>query len=383
MVKIDGTVAPGWEPVREAFEANFEERGDVGAGVAVVAHGELVVDLTGGHRDRDRTVTYGPDALQLVFSTTKGIAAACVAVCVDRGWLDPTGPVQELWPEFPAALTVEQVMAHRAGLVTIEPPLTMAEVLDWDTAVSGLVATKPVWEPGTAHGYHAITYGWLAGELVRRSDPSHRSIGRFLDEEVAGPLALDTWIGLPASQEPRVARLFGAPPPTDPELIAELTARMGPGTLAARALTVSGAFPMAGRDLPWNKPEVRAAELAGANAVTNARSLARLYGALVSTVDGVRLVSDETVEALRRPRSSGIDACLGFETRFGLGFMLDGAFCPMLGPGSFGHPGAGGSLGFADPEAGIGFGYVMNQMQTNLSADPRPTSLVEAVRRCL
>jgi CubicO group peptidase (beta-lactamase class C family) len=383
MAPIEGTVASGWEPVREAFEANFTERGDVGAGVAVVHRGEVVVDLTGGHRDRERSVPYGPDALQLVFSTTKGIAAACVALCVERGWLDPAAPVQELWPELPAPIAVEQVMGHQAGLITIEPPLTLDQCLDWDTAVAGLVATKPEWEPGTRHGYHAITYGWLAGELVRRADPAHRSIGTFLAEEVVGPLGLEAWIGLPTSQEPRVARLFGAPPPTDPEVLAQVALTMGPGTTGARALTVSGAFAMAGRDLPWNKPEVRAAELAGANAVTNARSLARLYGAMVAPMDGARLISDATVEVVRRPRSQGMDACLVMETAFGLGFMLDSGFNPLLGPGSFGHPGAGGSLGFADPETGIGFGYVMNQMQTNLSADPRPAALIDAVRRCL
>jgi CubicO group peptidase (beta-lactamase class C family) len=383
MALIEGTVAPGWEPVQAAFEANFAERDELGAGVAVVHHGEPVVDLVGGHRDRDRTIPYGRDALQLVFSTTKGVASACVALCVERGWLDPTAPVQSVWPGLPLAITVEQVMSHQAGLVTIEPPLTLEQCLDWDTAVAALERTEPAWEPGTRHGYHAITFGWLAGELVRRSDPAHRSLGTFLAEEIAGPLGLDLWIGLPADQESRVARLMGAPPPTDPAVLAELAARMGPGTLGARALTVSGAFAMTGRDLPWNKPEVRAAQLGGANAVTNARSLATMYGAMVGDVGGRRLLSADTVEIVRRPRTNGADACLGVDMRFGLGFMLDSSFNPLLGAGSFGHPGAGGSLAFADPESGIGFGYVMNQMQTGLAADPRPTALVAAIRACL
>src|SRR6478672_10404064 len=201
MALIEGTVAPGWEPVRAAFEDNFAERGELGAGVAVFHRGQPVVDLVGGYRDREQSVPYGHDALQLVFSTTKGVASACVALCVERGWLDPAAPVQSLWPDLPAAITVEQVMSHQAGLVTIEPPLTLDECLDWSTAVRGLEHTVPVWEPGTRHGYHAITFGWLAGELVRRADPAHRSLGAFLAEEIAGPLGLDLWIGLPADQE--------------------------------------------------------------------------------------------------------------------------------------------------------------------------------------
>lgn len=383
MTTTSAQVVPGWEAVRDAFEANFRDRDEVGAAVAVTHRGRLVVDLVGGHRDRDRTVPYGPDALQLVFSTTKGVAAVCVALCVQRGWLDPAGPVRAVWPDFPADLSVEQVMSHQAGLVTIEPARTMDELLDWETAVASLMATTPAWEPGTRHGYHAITYGWLAGELVRRSDPRHRSIGTFLAEEASAPLGLDLWIGLPDGQQPRVARLLAGAPPEDPELLAQVAARMGPGTLGEKALTVSGAFPMTGRGLPWNRPEVRAAELAGANAVTNARSLARLYGATVASVDGVRLLDAATVDEARRPRVDGPDACLATPSRFGLGFMLDGPFCPMLGPGSFGHPGAGGSLAFADPEAEVGFAYVMNQMQTNLAGDPRAGALVDAVRSCL
>ncbi|MCU1503418.1 MAG: putative esterase [Ilumatobacteraceae bacterium] len=351
--------------------------------MAVFHRGRPVVDLTGGYRDRGRTVPYGPDALQLVFSTTKGVVAACVALCVQRGWLDPAAPVQTLWPQLPAAVTVEQLMSHQAGLITIEPSLTLEECLDWDTAVGALERTVPDWEPGTRHGYHAITYGWLAGELVRRADPAHRSLGTFLAEEISAPLGLDLWIGLPANEEPRVARLLGAPAPTDPVELAQIAERMGPGTRGARALTVSGAFAMAGRGLPWNKPEVRAAELGGANAITNAHSLAKLYGAMVAEVDGVRLLDADTVDAVRRARVSGTEACMGVEMTFGLGFMLDNEFNPLLAAGSFGHPGAGGSLGFADPDSGIGFGYVMNQMHGGLAADPRPAALIDAVRRCI
>ena len=164
-VPIDGWCAPRFQGVREAFAANFAERGELGAGVAVYHRGRLVVDLVGGHLDKDRTVPYGPDALQLVFSTTKGLTAICVALCVQRGLLALDTPVQSIWPEFPADVTVAQLMSHQAGLITVEPALTLEDTLDWDTVIRGLEKTTPLWEPGTKHGYHAITYGWLAGEL--------------------------------------------------------------------------------------------------------------------------------------------------------------------------------------------------------------------------
>jgi CubicO group peptidase (beta-lactamase class C family) len=387
MTNVQGMVASGWEAVRDAFEANFTDRGDVGAGVAVVHDGQLVVDLVGGHRDAERTVAYTPDTLQLVFSTTKGMTAVCVALCVERGWISPATRVQELWPDLQADVTVEQLMSHQAGLITIEPPLALEAALDLAAVTKGLEGTTPDWEPGTAHGYHAITYGWLAGELVRRADPQRRTLGRFFADEVAQPLALDAWIGLPSSEESRVAPMIAAEPITDPAVLGLMEMMMGPTTRGGRALSLSGTFGQfaasSGTQMPWNTPAVRAAEIGAANGITNARSLARMYAATVGPVDGVRLLAADTVEMARAPRVKGPDACLLVETAFGLGFMLDSPFNPMLAPGSFGHPGAGGSVAFADPEAGIGFGYVMNQMQNNLSADPRQGALIEAVRSCL
>jgi CubicO group peptidase (beta-lactamase class C family) len=383
MTIVQGEVAAGWEPVRDAFAANFDERGDVGAGVAVYHRGRLVVDLVGGHRDQARTEVYGPDALQLVFSTTKGMTAVCVALCLQRGWLSPTTRVRDLWPELPADVTVEQLMSHQAGLITVEPALTVEQVADWSTVVTGLEGTAPDWEPGTAHGYHAVTYGWLAGELVRRADPQGRGLGRFFADEVVAPLGLDAWIGLPAELEPRVAPLFPSTPPSDPAIVAMMAQMMGPTTRGGRALSMSGAMTPADGRMVWNERVVHAAEIGAANGITNARSLARMYASAVSEVDGVRLLEPATTDAVRTARVKAPDACLLVETSFGLGFMLDTAFNPLLSPGAFGHPGAGGSLGFADPEAGIGFGYVMNQMQMGLAADPRQGALIAAVRRCL
>lgn len=383
MTTIQGEVAPGWEPVRDAFAANFTERGDVGAGCAVVHQGRLVVDLVGGSKDQARTQPYGPDTLQLVFSTTKGMTAICVALCLQRGWLRVDQRVRELWPDLPADVTVEQLMSHQAGLITVEPPLTLEQALDWDAVVKGLEGTTPEWEPGSTHGYHALTYGWLAGELVRRSDPQHRSLGQFFAEEVAAPLGLETWIGLPAAHEPRVSPMIPGPPPSDPAVLAMMLEMMGPASRGGRALSMSGTFgALAGEGMAWNLPQVHAAQIGAANGITNARSLARMYGATVAEVDGVRLLTPATVDEVRRPRVKAPDACLLAETSFGVGFMLDSAFNPLLSSGSFGHPGAGGSLGFADPDTQIGFGYVMNQMQTNLSADPRQGALIAAVRDC-
>lgn len=384
-VPMQGEVAPGWEPVREAFAQNWAEGRELGAGVAVYHRGRKVVDLTGGWFDADRSSPYTPESLQLVFSTTKGMAAACVAMCVERGLLDPAAPVAGCWPEFAAEgkgrVTVAELMAHRAGLITVEPPLTLEQCLDWDTVVAALAAQRPFWEPGTTHGYHALTYGWLAGELVRRVDPAHRSLGRFFTEEVAAPLGLECWIGLPAELEPRVSRLVNGPPPP-PEALELMAMVMGPQTNGGRALSMSGAFALGGGESPWNRPDVHRAEIPAANGITNAASLARMYAALIGEVDGCRLLAPETVELARRPVSQGPDACLLVETAFGLGFMLEAPFTPMAGPGSFGHPGAGGSIGLAHPELGLAFGYVMNQMDANLAGDVRAARLIDAAVTC-
>jgi CubicO group peptidase (beta-lactamase class C family) len=381
-VVVTGSVAPGFEGVRDAFAANFSERGELGAGVAVFHRGRLVVDLLGGFRDKHRTVPYDADTLQLVFSSTKGVASICVALCVRRGLLSPDTPVEEIWPELRGARgrTVGELLSHQCGLVTIEPPLTLEETLDWGTAVAALERQEPVWGYDGSHGYHAITFGWLAGELVRRVDPQHRSLGAFLAEELAGPLGADVWIGLPAEHEHRVARLVGAPVPNDPELLAELMRRSGPGTLGNRALTMSGAFPMSGGKSPWNRPDVHAAQIPGANGIATARGLATLYAACIGSVgDHPAVLDAATVAAVSAPRVTGMDRCLLMGTAFGLGFMTPSELAPLAGPRSFGHPGAGGSLAWAHPGRGLAFGYVMNSMGIGVAGDPRAEALTAAV----
>jgi len=396
MTTITGTVADGFEPVRDAFEANFDRHGELGAGVAVYVDGELVVDLVGGVADEGGT-PYGPDALQLVFSTTKGAAAMCAHLLAQRGQLDLDAPVTDLWPEYGAggkgSTTVAMLLDHQAGVPVVDDPPSLEQVLAVEPIVEALAAQAPLWEPGSAHGYHALTYGWLVGELVRRVDG--RTLGRFFAEEVAAPLGVDFWIGLPDEHQDRVVPLVAARPSADdfdpasldPEILPLLqdlaTAYLDPDSVTNRALMLDGRFVLGGGRLAWNLPEVRASEIPAANGVTNARSLAKLYAACVGEVDGVRILDDDTVQRATVEHSSGRDRVLVVPTRFGLGFMLSSTFSPLLGERSFGHPGAGGSLGFGDAEHGVGFGYVMSRMGTGLSNDPRARGLVEALRSCL
>jgi CubicO group peptidase (beta-lactamase class C family) len=396
-VQISGFVADGFEPVREAFARGFAEHGDVGAGVGLYVDGELKVDLVGGVADPATGAPYTADTLQLVFSTTKGIAAICAHLLAERGLLDLDAPVTEYWPEFGQAgkqdVPVRWLLSHRVGLPVVDDPPPIDAVLRWDPIVEALAAQEPVWEPGTAHGYHALTYGWLVGEVLRRA--SGQSIGDLVQEHLSGPLGLDLWIGLPDAEQGRVSDMIPAVPgegalPDLSKLPPEIAERLGemataafdPRSLMNRSLSLDGTFSLEGR-LPWNLDEVRAAQIPAANGVTNARSLAKVYAATVGEVDGVRLLSEETVKRACEEQSNGQDRCLIVDTRFGLGFFLPSPFAALAGPGSFGHAGAGGSLGLADPDLGIGFGYVMNKMHLGLSDDPRATALVEAVKASL
>lgn len=387
-VAVGGTVAPGWEDVADVFRANLESGEDTGAAVAIHHRGRLVVDLWGGSFDgSDRP--YGPDTLQLVFSTTKGITAIAVGICVDRGLLDYAAPVAQYWPEFAAhgkgEATVAQLLSHQCGLFSVQGEITLDEALDWDTITARLADTAPEWPIGSTHGYHALTYGWLAGELVRRVDPAGRSFARFVAEEIAAPLGVDLWVGLPESEEARVAPLLGAPLSSDvpdPAVKAMLEQFLGPDSRGGRALSLNGAF---GADGTFNRREVHAATIPAANGITNARSLSRVYAATMAPVDGVQLISDATREIARTTvtPANEADACLIMPTTFGMGFMTHGFFTPYAGPGSYGHPGAGGSVGFAQPERELAFGYVMNRMAQNLANDLRGQRMVDAAVRII
>ncbi len=369
--------------MRDAFLLGFDNGEEHGAQVAVYHHGRIVVDLVGGWQDKDHTVPYGPDALQVTFSTTKGITSLAVAMCVEQGLIDYDERVSAYWPEFAARgkqdVTVAQLLSHRAGLYTVDGPITLEQALDWDTVTERLANTAPLFPVDSTHGYHAITFGWLAGEIVRRV--TGKSLGAFVRDHIVQPLGCEFHIGLPDHLEPRVARLLAHPIPKFPPDIARIMMeRSAPGTRGAAALSVNGAFGQGA----FNKPEVHRAEIPGANGIGNARSLARIYAASVGEVDGVRLMSAQTREsATRRNTPEGEnDIVLISDTVFGMGYMLHCDRSRFSGPGAFGHNGAGGSVSFADPHRMLGFSYVMNTMMTVYDEDPRRERLVNAATRC-
>lgn len=380
MTEIHGEVDEGFGAVADAFAANFEHRGELGAAFCLYADGVKRADLWGGIADKSTRREWSEDTLQLVFSSTKGAVATCIARLVERGALSYGDAVAEHWPEFAVngkdEITVEQLLSHQAGLIAVDERLSFDEIMAVTPIVDALERQRPLWEPGAGHGYHAITYGWLAAELLRRVDG--RRIGQFFREEIAEPLGLDFWIGLPEEHEHRVSRIEIAAPPTDPAEIEMMMALMGPGTNGYRAMSLDGVISTAG-DNHFNSRALHATEMPGANGITTARSLARMYAATIGEVDGIRLLAPETVEAARAERVSGPDLTLVQATRFGAGFWLHNPATPMIQDGSFGHPGAGGSLGYANPELGIGYGYVMNQMAANVAGDPRAMALNEAV----
>lgn len=389
MTTIHGEVADGFEGVREAFRANFAERGDVGAAVCVYRDGRPVVDLWGGVADPDTGREWERDTLQLVYSATKGVTATVAHLLAQRGQLDLDAPVAAYWPEFGAAgkaeIPVRWLLSHRAGVVTVEPPVPLEEALRWRPMVDALAAQRPEWEPGTAHGYHGRTFGWLVGEVVRRVDG--RTPGRFFAEEVAGPLGLDFFIGLPAAERGRVSRMVYPKPEVDlstvplelvPSEAREFVAALqDPRSLSTRAFTVTDPA-----EIDFNSAEVQAAELPASNGIGTARGLARMYAALIGEVDGVRLFSPETLASATAEQAAGVDKVIMFPVRFASGYMLPVETNPLTGPSAFGHPGRGGSLGFADPEHGIAFGYVMNSIVEG-AEDTRAAALVEAVRAAL
>ncbi len=384
MADIQGWTADGFEGVRDAFAANFTDQAEVGAAFAAYHHGQKVVDLWGGVADPDTERPWDEDSVALVFSTTKGATATCAHLLAQAGRLDVEAPVADYWPEFAAAgkesMPVAYLMSHQAGLAWTDAPMTLEQALAWDPVVEALAAEAPKWEPGTAHGYHATTYGWLVGEVVHRIDG--RSLGTFFHDEVATPLGLDFWIGLPEEIEPRVAPLVTMEVPTDGPARELMDQFMGPDTMLGKALSApGGAF---GVDIgagfgQFNSRAIHAAEIPAANGITDARSLARMYAAVVSEVDGVHLITPDQVKTATAQRTSGPNiVLLNMDIQFGLGYMVPSTVMPFQ-PGSFGHFGAGGSVGWADPDAELAMGYVMNRMDMGLAGDVRSANLMAAV----
>jgi CubicO group peptidase (beta-lactamase class C family) len=375
-MEIHGTCAPGYELVRDAFAANFAERGEIGASVAVVAAGEPVVELWAGWADPARTRPWRQDSLTNVWSTTKAMTSLCAHLLMDRGELDPDAPVARYWPEFAAGgkadIPIRWILGHRSGLSGLAVPVSVQDYYDWDKITALLAEQEPFWEPGTATGYHAITFGYLIGEVVRRI--TRQSLGVFFGSEIAGPLGADFHIGLAESELGRCCELQGVRPSQEEQAaVAQAYANAHPAAMAALtnpALTGDEA----------NEADWRMAEIPAANGHGTALSLATVMGSLV---DGSqRLISAATLRRACTGQGRFTDLVLGFPLDFGLGFALSGPeqhFGPN--PGAFGHDGFGGSAACADADAGVAIAYVMNRMGLNLVDDPRKMALVDAVYR--
>jgi len=371
--ELQGRVAEGFDKVARAFEQNFAEDLEVGASFAVVCEGEAVVDIWGGWADRAGTRPWGADTLVNVYSTTKGMTALCVAILVDRGRIDYETPMAACWTEFAEGgkdeLTVGQVLSHQGGLSGLRETIVARDYVDWEKMVGLLAAQEPFFPPGRS-GYHAITFGFLAGELVRRVDG--RSLGTFFAEEIARPLGADVWIGLPESEDGRAAEIL------KPRRAPDQALPSNPFATAALSNPVLDA------EVP-NERWYRAAEIPAANGQTNARGLAQVYGLLANggELSGVELMSPNTIALATRERISNEDLVLEIPMRWAAGYLLNDGV--VYGPGelTFGHSGWGGSFACADPIAGIGIAYAMNQMYPNLQGDERSQRLLAAVYECL
>ena len=384
---VQGQWEPSFDAVVAEFRRNLAERGELGAALHLQVDGSTVVDVWGGVTAKRDGQPWQADTLVTVFSCTKAATALCAHLLADRGELDLDAPLAGIWPELPAAkqgATVRMALDHSLGHPAVQDRLSETACTEWDTMIAALEGSETWWEPGTRNGYHMITFGWTVGEVVRRV--SGRSLGQFFREEVAGPLGIDGgfYIGLPEAEHHRMARISAWRP--DPEHRSTFTDaivadRQG---IPALALLNSGGFNA-------NDPAVWGAEIGGAGGTASARGLAGMYGPLAA--GGGDLVSaDSVVRMSAVAGASAIDATLRIATRFGLGFMVsmdnrgaaEGARdSAVLGRHAFGHVGAGGSIGFADPECGLAFGYVMNQQGAGMLLNERGQSLVDATYRAL
>jgi len=376
-VAVQGDVSPGFESVRDAFASNWQ-RIEVGASLTVY-HGEnKVVDLWGGYQDSDFSRPWENDTLVNIYSTTKGLATIAVAILADQGQLDFEAKVVNYWPEFGAAgkgeVTVAELLSHQAGLCGVTQELSVEDLYDWDKMVSLLAAQKPLWELGTAVGYHAITWGYFPGELVRRI--TGMTLGEYFREKVATPLKADCYIGLPDTELGRVSDLIGP----NRARIKPQASETRPEMSKLHSIALENPLVRPYKDassIAWRK-----AEIAAANGQANARGIATAYGPMANggVWNGIRMISKAGIEAVTKLEvGDQVDLVTGRPMRRSRGFILNTA--GIYGPNekSFGHAGAGGSIGFADPDQHVSFGYAMNQMEPDASVTPRSKILVEAV----
>lgn len=381
---VHGHVARGFESVRDVFIENFSRRRELGGAVCAFVNGENVVDLWGGVRNKTTGEPWNEDTMVLVYSATKGLAAMTLALAHSRGWLDYDERVCAYWPGFAvrgkAHITVRQLLAHQAGLYALDEPIEHALVSDVERLARVLERQAPAWEPGTRQGYHAITIGFYEGELLRRVDPQHRTLGQFFQDEIAGPLGLDFYIRLP--EEVPVARLATLAPARRRDILLGFPPRLlveaiNPRSKIARALR--------GSQLPLDAERIyaRNLEIPAGGGVGTARAIARAYSVFATGGSDLGLRPDTLtlLAAPAIPPARGFfDECMKGDVEFSLGFMKPNSVWHFGSPQAFGAPGAGGSMGFADPATRVGYAYVTSQMGTSVTGDPREVALREAVR---
>ena len=385
-VVVHGHVSPGFEAVREAFTDNFTRRGELGGACCAYHRGAKVVDLWGGIRNTKTGEPWEQDTMVLVYSATKGLAAMTLAMAHSRGWLDYEERIATYWPEFAqrgkSQITVRQLLAHQAGLFAFNEPVDRSVVADLDRLAAVMARQTPAWEPGTRQAYHAITLGFYESELLRRVDPRRRSLGQFFQDEIATPLGLDVYIRLPESIPN--SRLATLAPPRPLDMIVGLPIRlmlngMNRRSNIYRALMTNPGFAVA---LDEQRVYARNLEVPSGGGVGTARAIARAYGVFASGGQDLGL-RQETLDLLAAPpippTRGFFDECMKGELQFSLGFMKPCRSWPFGSARAFGSPGSGGSLGFADPAAGVGYAYVTSQMGTRLTGDPRDVALRNAL----
>lgn len=382
-IRIEGHVSAGFNAVRDAFVENFSRRRELGGACCMYHRGEKVVDLWGGVRNKSTGEPWEEDTMVLVYSATKGMAAMTLAVAHSRGWLDYEERVCTYWPEFAQqgkeAITVRQLLAHQAGLFAFDAQADRSVVADLDRLAVVLARQKPVWEPGTRQAYHAISLGYYESELLRRVDPHHRSLGQFFQGEIATPLGLDFYIRLPESIPN--SRLATLAKPSRIAMLLGFPIRLTLASLNRRSNIVRA---LAGSELPHDEQRIyaRNLEVPSGGGVGTARAIAHAYSVFATGGRELQL-RPETLQALAAPaihaKHGFYDECMLGEVQFSLGFMKPSPLWPFGSESSFGAPGSGGSLGFADPKTGIGYAYVTSQMGTTLTGDPRDLALRNAV----
>jgi CubicO group peptidase (beta-lactamase class C family) len=385
MVPVYGHVSHGFERVRDAFAENFSRRGEVGGACCIYYRAEKVIDIWGGVRNSQTGEPWEEDTMVVVHSATKGLAAMTLALAHSRGWLDYEERVSRYWPEFAQngkeQITVRQLLAHQAGLFAINEPVGRTDLENLDKLAVILARQKPEWEPGTRQAYHGLSLGFYEGELLRRIDPEHRTLGQVFQDEIAAPLLLNGFIGLPANVPN--SRLATLAPPGRIELLLGFPLRLtlqaiNPRSNIRRALDVN---PGTAVYLDRERIYARDLEVPSGGGISDARSIAHAYS--VFATGGKELgLRPETLDLLSAPAIPSthgfFDECLKGEVQFSLGFMKPSEMIPFGGPRAFGSPGAGGSMGFADPEIGLGYGYVTSKMGAVLTGDPRDAALRKA-----